>query len=380
MRPFILLVSALYLSGCFMFTDDGVISNPPDELNDFNESIELTTNWTTRLSGINTEQSSLTIANNEDSIFVISGSNETASLNMLDGSINWTVSLAQRLVAGPAAANSSVYVGSADGTIFALSASEGEELWSVELDKEIASPISVSSQAIIFGTSDGTLYALSPTNGSIIWNIQHEAPVLTVRGSTQSIISGNTIVAGFDSGRIGNYDLFSGVPLWEASVSIPAGTSQLERLVDVADKIALRGNTIYAVNANGYVVAIDVNSGQMIWRQPISSLQGLALGSNQVVVVNDDSDVIAFNMQTSEQAWAHEELTNRDLTAPAVVNQVAAFGDFEGYVHFLNLSDGSIAQRLSHGRESIVIDPIAIDANIIVLSRDGLIASYSVAN
>jgi outer membrane protein assembly factor BamB len=363
-----------------MFTDDGVISNPPDELNDFNESIELTTNWTTRLSGINTEQSSLTIANNEDSIFVISGSNETASLNMLDGSINWTVSLAQRLVAGPAAANSSVYVGSADGTIFALSASEGEELWSVELDKEIASPISVSSQAIIFGTSDGTLYALSPTNGSIIWNIQHEAPVLTVRGSTQSIISGNTIVAGFDSGRIGNYDLFSGVPLWEASVSIPAGTSQLERLVDVADKIALRGNTIYAVNANGYVVAIDVNSGQMIWRQPISSLQGLALGSNQVVVVNDDSDVIAFNMQTSEQAWAHEELTNRDLTAPAVVNQVAAFGDFEGYVHFLNLSDGSIAQRLSHGRESIVIDPIAIDANIIVLSRDGLIASYSVAN
>jgi outer membrane protein assembly factor BamB len=381
MRQLTLFVLAASLGGCFMFQDsDKVISNPPNPLLEINPTLEVVTNWSIKLPAIDTQIHSLSVVSNESNIFVIAGQNELISINLVDGDISWRITLAEVLTAGPAVANGKVFVGSVDGSIIALAAEDGQELWTSAINKEISSSISASNQAIIFHTSDGTLYALSSTAGSVLWSAQQEAPVLTIRGSAQSIISGNTVIAGFDNGRVSSYDLFSGAVLWDVASAIPTGTSQLDRIIDVADKMALRGNTIYAVNVNGNLSAIDVNAGSIIWSQPASSLQGLALATNEVVMTTDESHVSAYSTQTAQPIWLNEDLTNRRITAPSVLSGALVVGDFEGYLHFLANDTGTVVQRLAHSQDAIGTDPLVVGTSLVVMSNDGLIKSYSLAN
>ena len=381
MRQLIFLVLVASLSGCFMFQDsDGVISNPPKPLLDINPTLEITSNWSTKLPAIDTETHSLSIASNESHLFVIAGQNELISERLIDADISWRLNLPEVLTAGPAVANGKVFVGSSDGSIIALAAEDGQELWTVTINKEVSSTLSASNQAVIFHTSDGMLYALSSTVGSVLWSAQQEAPILTIRGSAQPIISGNTVIAGFDNGRVSSYDLFSGAVLWDVASAIPTGTSQLGRIIDIADKMALRGNTIYAVNTNGNLSAIDVNAGRVIWSQPASSSQGLALVSNEVVMTTDESHVSAYSTQTAQAVWLNEDLTNRSITGPSVFSDAIVIGDFEGYLHFLNKDTGMVIQRLAHSQDAIVIDPLVAGTSLVVMSNDGLIKSYSLAN
>ena len=61
----------------------------------------------------------------------------------------------------------------------------------------------------------------------------------------------------------------------------------------------------------------------------------------------------------------------RRLSAPASIGPTIAFGDFEGYVHFLDRKDGQTLLRLATDGSQVVGKPVLSDTTLLVVTRNG---------
>ncbi len=212
-----------------------------------------------------------------------------------------------------------------------------------------------SARAIVVLRSvDGRLRGFSVRDGSTIWTVEQELPSLTVRGNTAPRLAGNVVVAGFNNGRVGAYDVASGDAAWEVAVANPTGRTELDRLVDVSASIQVVATEAYVVGYHGRAVGIDIGTGVVLWQQDMSSFAGLSADFTTVYVTTDVDSVIALDRRAGAQVWRQDGLRLRDVTAPARFGNTIAVGDFEGYLHFLDTGDGHFVAREHAAKGRIV--------------------------
>ena len=70
---------------------------------------------------------------------------------------------------------------------------------------------------------------------------------------------------------------------------------------------------------------------------PLPCRRGLATDLENVYISGTGSQLYALLRQTGSELWQHELLKNRDITGPTAYQNSVVVGDFEGYVHFLDL-------------------------------------------
>ncbi|MGB5143538.1 MAG: outer membrane protein assembly factor BamB, partial [Shewanella indica] len=66
-----------------------------------------------------------------------------------------------------------------------------------------------------------------------------------------------------------------------------------------------------------------------------------------------------------------------DLTAPAVFQDYVVVGDFEGYLHFIDRSNGQIVGRVQVDSSGLFSQPLVVDDKIYLQTRDGKIATVT---
>jgi outer membrane protein assembly factor BamB len=92
-----------------------------------------------------------------------------------------------------------------------------------------------------------------------------------------------------------------------------------------------------------------------------------------------DSDDHVWAAQPSDGAgvWKQEALRYRRLSAPAVIGNLVAVGDLEGYVHWLARGDGRIVARTRVGKGPISARPLVVEGRVVVYGDDGTLAALS---
>jgi outer membrane protein assembly factor BamB len=204
-------------------------------------------------------------------------------------------------------------------------------------------------------------------------------PALILRGDTAPQISGGIVVAGFDNGRIGAYRVNDGETVWELPLANPTGRTELARLVDISAGLEAIGNDVYAVGYQGRAVAVDLNTGLVLWQQDMSSFSGLDVDANNVYITNDTGAVVALSRRGGVPVWRQEALRLRDLTAPTRYKDAIVVGDFEGYLHWLSIDDGSFLARARAAHARITSAPLVVGESIVVQSEDGSVSAFTAA-
>jgi len=111
--------------------------------------------------------------------------------------------------------------------------------------------------------------------------------------------------------------------------------------------------------------------GVPVWDSDFSNSVGPA-SDGQFLYASDRRDIMhAFRLGDGAPVWKQEGLRNRKLSAPAVIPQAVAVGDFDGYVHFLSRSDGRLLGRVSVGGGEITSPLIGSDRGVLVQARNG---------
>ena len=76
--------------------------------------------------------------------------------------------------------------------------------------------------------------------------------------------------------------------------------------------------------------------------------------------------------------WKQDKLQARGVTRPVIFQDFVVVGDALGYLHVMSRFDGRFVARVRVDSEGILVPPIADGDRLLVLSRDGSLAAYTI--
>jgi outer membrane protein assembly factor BamB len=392
MRFLFLLLCVVLLSGCAEFgalkdlatSVQGLISgtdntDPPNELKPLEPSVKLTVLWEATVgNGYDGQVVNLVPAVTEDKVFAASRNGEVEAHGRSQGEKLWSVETELAFSAGPVVADDKILLGTSNAELVALSAVDGSMAWKSSLSSEIVALPRIEDGTVVVRTSDGRLTALDARTGGTRWSYERTIPTLSVRSLGSPTLAGDLVLDGFGGGKLIALGLADGKPAWEATVALPHGRSEVERLVELDSDAFIRGDMAYVTGYQAGVAAVSLKDGDVSWRQDrLYSSHGLAGDRRGLFLSDANSDVWHLDMQSGADLWKQAELHLRRLTVPALIRDRLVIGDFEGYLHALSQDDGSLVGRVQVDDDPIRATPVVFDGIIYVYTGGGVLAAVA---
>src|SRR5207302_7762714 len=113
----------------------------------------------------------------------------------------------------------------------------------------------------------------------------------------------DTAFAGVAGGKLAAIQLSNGGVRGEATVGLPKGGTELERVADVVGDPAVQGREVCAATYQGRVGCYEAASGRQVWARDISSLTGVSLDARYAFVSDDRGAVQAFDRTNGRSVW-----------------------------------------------------------------------------
>jgi outer membrane protein assembly factor BamB len=298
------------------------------------------------------------------------------ALDAAGGKEIWRSETGLRFSGGPGAGEGTVAVGALDGEVIALNPDDGEERWRARVSSEVIATPAIGGGLVVVRANDGRVFAFGTTDGERRWVYDRGLPSLTVRGNGAPLIAEGAVFIGYDNGTVVALRLADGVQQWEQTIAVGEGRTELERMVDVDGELVVDQQEVFAAAYNGQILAIALQGGRPLWNRELNSYGGLALAGERILASDRDGTVWAFDRRTGSAMWKQEALAHRWLTTPAVQGGYAVVGDLEGYLHWLNLEDGTIAARDRLTRDPIRATPQVADEVLYAVGTNGELGAY----
>ena len=250
--------------------------------------------WRTPLEGVS--RSGVTI--DDGAVFVgdqnVGGQEgHVYALSLDDGSVTWSQQVGGRADTPIAVADGNAYVVARDAdtprvVVAAFDAATGQRAWSplsLQVNSTAGSAPTAGGGSLYLGSADRRVRALDPANGIERWN----ALVLSVFSpATALAYDGTSVFAADVAGGLYRLDAVDGHRLWSFHVN----EAVLRSAPVVSGSYALLGL------GNGGMVAIDVETGHLAWRAPVTPglIGSFAISTDAVIAVKGgrDAGLIAF--------------------------------------------------------------------------------------
>jgi outer membrane protein assembly factor BamB len=163
--------------------------------------------------------------------------------------------------------------------------------------------IDAERHRVFLGSSDHGLYAISSDTGETIWRFETLAPVQCEPMYDEVE---QTVYFGSNDGALYKVAAIDGRLLWRFMSN-----------AEVSRKPVLSKGTLYAVNANDTLLAIDPASGKLRWMQHRTPAMGMEMSGyagplvmgNTVFVAFSDGNVAAFNVRDGSETWPPVDLS-----------------------------------------------------------------------
>jgi len=347
----------------------------PTELTPIETKAELRTVWQNSVGGAGEFVFAPAVV--DDSVYAAA---KDGSLARFDGGRQvWRVSAGQTLSSGVGADDKLVVAGTAKGDVLAFHAADGRPAWQARVSSEVLSAPAVSGDLVVVRSNDARIFGFDAADGRRRWVYQRSTPSLALRSSVGVVATERAIYAGFPGGRLVAIARNNGAALWEATVALPRGATELERIADVASDPVIVGSAICAVAYQGRVACFDLATGSQIWARELSSIAGLDIGGRHLYVSDDKGAIHAFDRDTGATLWKQDKLFMRNVSRPVAIGRRLAVADFQGVVHLLSGDDGAFLARATTDGSAIVAPPrrLAGGDAFVVQTRNGGIYALS---
>jgi|TARA_B100000242_G_scaffold239719_1_gene179694 outer membrane protein assembly factor BamB len=349
----ILILSISSCSSIAFWQSDEVDPDEPRELEDFNERFQFVENWEIKFKGEN-KLNNFEPAFSGSSLFFADQKGNVSNIDIQSGEIIWESELDSTISAGIVAGFGRLFLSDDKGNLICLDQNDGSIQWKSFAGGEVLANVGVDAGLVVVKTASGFLNAFNIETGSEEWSYRSVAPNLTVRGSSSPVINENIVYATFDNGRIGAFNLKTGLPIWDGAISFTEGVSELDNLIDADSSPILEGNRIYTVNFQGNLSVFDAAQRRAVWESKESSFYEPFILRGVLGIVSADSKISTYSSRTFEDSWKLEEYALRELSNPETHKGYILVGDFEGYIHAIDPLTGITVARKKISRSKII--------------------------
>lgn len=298
-----------------------------------------------------------------------------AALDPVTGRDLWRTRLTTPLLAGVGSDGQTAAVVTRENDLVAIEG--GKVLWRQKLSAQsFTAPLVAGKRVFVLG-ADRSVHAFDGQTGRRLWSQQRPGDPLVLRQGGTMLAVGDTLVVGL-SGRLVGMNPLSGTSRWEAPISTPRGTNEVERLVDLVGGASRVGDVVCARAFQTAVGCVNTARGTLLWTRPGNGIVGLDGDARNVYGSESNGLLNAWNRIDGEPVWSADRLKFRELTAPLVVGRGVAVGDGAGFVHLLSRENGSLLGRVSTDGSPIVATPVLAADTLVVVTRNGGVFGFRI--
>lgn len=281
----------------------------------------------------------------------------------------------QGLSSGVEAAEGLVIVGSSKGQLYALDQASGEEKWTAQLSGAILAPSLIHAGRVISIANDGTVYAHEAATGKQAWTYNLPNVQFSLRGQAAPVaLDARNVLIASSNAYIYALDAISGAPKMQRRVAVSEGRSDIQRLIDIDGDPAVAGQFVVTTSYQGQVTVLDLVSQQVVWSEDASSIQRPEVKGNGVFVAQTDGKITAYEITTGNKLWENDQLLNRQLSNPVMLDSDLVVGDLDGVLHLLNPATGEITGRAKTSGEVRTLR--VIDGQLYAATRKGAMSVW----
>lgn len=373
------IIAFALLAGCTSLTDlkrdvsermfGAEPADPPMALAEFKQKANASILWSASVG--KAEGYSYTPAVDGNAVFVASTKGEITRLDASTGKQVWRVNAGEPISGGVGAGSNLVLVGTPKGMVLAFD-QNGKPLWKAKVSSEVLSSPQAASDVVVVRSGDSRIFGLSAADGKRKWVYERATPSLALRSNAGVAIADGIAYVGFAGGKMVALKADDGKLLWEASVALPKGVTEIERIADITSLPVVDGRYVYAVAFQGRVAAVDRSNGRVLWNRDISSYTGLSADDGKVYVTHSGGAVYSLDNGSGKSYWRQGGLLNRQVSAPMPMGSgYVAVGDLEGYVHFLSSEDGAFSARISTDKSPVMTQPVYLGESRLLVQTAG---------
>ncbi|MCX8956774.1 outer membrane protein assembly factor BamB [Erwinia psidii] len=382
------LISVTLLSGCSWFSgeEDVVKMSPlPKVENQFTPQ-KL---WSVSVGdGVGDYYSNLHPAWSESTVYAADRFGIVKALNAADGKEQWKSDLSEKtgffsknlsalLSGGVTVDGEHLYLGSERGQIYALNTRDGSIAWQTKAAGEVLSRPVVSDGLVLVHTSNGMLQGLDQSSGVVKWSVNLDVPSLSLRGESAPVAAFGAAIVGGDNGRVSAVMMNQGQIIWQQRISQSMGATEIDRLADVDTTPIVVNGVVYALAYNGNLAAMDLRSGQIIWKREIGSVHDMIVDGGRIYLVDQDDRIVALSTEGGVTVWRQSDLLHRNLTSPVLYNGYLVVGDSEGYLHWLNTTDGRFVAQQKVDSSGFQTEPVVASDKLLIQAKGGEVYAFT---
>lgn len=352
----IIVSTILGLSGCASLLGNGTDNGQtPVQLSAIPQKVKLNSLWKVSTGQkYNNTMGNFIPAQSGNMIFTVGSKGIVSALDTKTSKVIWRIDLDKSLVMTAGAANGVVVLGSENGDLYALNQSNGKTIWHQTLSSKLTSAPVIAGNSVVVKQLGGILTAFDLSKGTALWTVNHGAPVMVLSGGSTPRVVNDKVYVGFADGQLAVYSLNKGALLWTNQTTTPTGASDVEQMVDITSSPEIVNGRVFSVSYQGNLTAQNMNTGQTLWQQPLSSNKNIRLSATAVYAVDTSGVIWCFDQKTGNVIFKQEGLKYRGVTSPILVNGNIVVGDKEGYVHVLDANSGNIIGRAQVSGDEIL--------------------------
>lgn len=279
------------------------------------------------------------------------------------------------LSSGVEAKDGLVVVGNQKGQLFALDQAAGETKWTAQLSGAILAPSLIHAGRVITVANDGTVYAHEVETGKQAWTYSLPNVQFSLRGQAAPVaLDARNVLIASANAYIYAIDAISGAPKLQRRVAVSEGRSDIQRLIDIDGEPTVMGQFVVTTSYQGQVTVLDLNSQQVVWSEDASSNQRPEVKGNGVFVAQTDGKITAYEITTGNKLWENDQLLNRKLSNPVMLDNDLVVGDLDGVLHLIDPATGEIVGRSKTSGEVRTLR--VIDNQLYVGTRKGAMSVW----
>ena len=179
------------------------------------------------------------------------------SLNLKDGTTNWTFDTGMRIVGSPAVSDGVVVFGSANYNIYGLDTKTGKELWNVATNQAVMGAATIHDGVAYIGGGDGRMFAIDIHTGEVQWAF----------GELKNYVLTRPLVYN-DKLYFGTWDTyFYALNLADGSLVWKWNNRRSNPKLSPASVWPVAANgKIFITAPDRYFTCLDAETGEQIWR------------------------------------------------------------------------------------------------------------------
>ena len=121
---------------------------------------------------------------------------------------------------------------------------------------------------------------------------------------------------------------------------------------------------------------MDSRSGRFIWKEKTSTANDLLSSRGKIIIVDEKDQVLAYSQNSGNLEWFNKDFFLRDLSSPNKLKSLVVYGDYQGFLHALDISMGEQVARKRVSRSKI-ISISTKDENVLTLDSKGKLSLFT---